>query len=156
AGAVTSCADAPEAETCLLGDGETATYRLPQKALEGRAEGQNGQVFIVVLAADTSKTSVADCARRLAADGVVPEGGRIAAKRIIVAAAPGEAAPVNPTVTSLSVTGAAVAVEVTAGAGAQLPFLSWFVTAGELDDFRTDAVGTGLMNNWTPPEMPGT
>jgi TonB family protein len=33
--------------------------------------------------------------------------------------------------------------------------LSWFVTAGEVDDFRTDANGDGLTNLWTPADQSG-
>jgi hypothetical protein len=160
-----TCADAPEATACLLGSDATASYRLPAQALVGRAAGEAGQVFIILLAADPATTSVADCAGALVG-ATVPEGCRIAAKRVAVSATAGTAgtaaAPnTNPTVSGLTISGAAVAVTVPPGAADPTPdgpealFLSWFVTTGAIDSFRTDATGAGLMNSWTPPDAAG-
>jgi hypothetical protein len=103
---------------------------------------------------------VADCAGALTG-ATVPEGCRVAAKRIAVYATSPASPNTNPTVSDLTIAGAQVSVTVPAAAADATPdgpealFLSWFVTAGDLDDFRTEAVGSGLMNSWTPPDTPG-
>lgn len=148
-----SCADAPEASACSLGSDGGASYRLPAQALVGRAPGADGQVFIILLAADAATTSVADCSGALVG-ATVPEGCRVAAKRVAVTAAEPPAPTMNPTVSGLTIAGSAVSVTVPAAA-AETPFLSWFVTAGAIDSFRTDAVGAGLMNGWTPADAAG-
>jgi len=151
-----ACADAPEATACLLGSGETASYRLPSAALAGRAAGESGQVFILLVAAD----GTADCAGALLA-ATVPAGCRVAAKRVAVTAAASATPNTNPTVSDLTIAGSAVSVVVPASAadatadGPEALFLSWFITAGAIDSFRTDATGAGLMNAWTPADAAG-
>jgi hypothetical protein len=155
-----ACGDEPEAAACSLGTGTAASYRLPQQALVGRAPGEAGQVFIVLLVAETATTSVSDCAGALIG-ATVPEGCRVAAKRISVFATEPASPNTNPTLSDLTIAGSQVSVTVPATAADATPdgpetlFLSWFVTAGDLSDFRTDAVGAGLMNSWTPPDTPG-
>ena len=146
-----TCSDAPEASACLLGSDAAASYRLPAQALVGRAPGEDGQVFIILLAADAATTRVADCSGALVG-ATVPEGCRVAAKRVVVTAAEAAAPNTNPTVSGLTIAGSEVSVTVPAAAADATPdgpealFLSWFVTAGAIDSFRTDAFGAGLMN----------
>lgn len=155
-----ACSDEPEATACSLGSDTAASYRLPQQALAGRAPGEAGQVFIVLLAAETATTRVADCAGALTG-ATVPEGCRVAAKRIAVLATESASPNTNPSVSDLTIAGSHVSVAVPASAADATPdgpealFLSWFVTAGSLDDYRTNAVGDGLINSWTPADTPG-
>jgi hypothetical protein len=157
---VASCAADPEASACLLGSGDTATYRLPAKARAGRAAAELGQVFILLVAAEGS---VADCVAALTTDGAVPDPCRISAKRIDVPAAPPATPNTNPTVGDLRFDGDKVRVTVPAGAADPTPdgrealYLSWFVTAGALDTPLTDATtAAGLENTWTPAGQAGT
>jgi hypothetical protein len=156
-----SCAEAPEADACLLGSDATASYRLPAKALEGRAAGENGQVFIVLVAADRASMSVDQCTAALVGSSTIPVGCRVAAKRVAVTAAPSATPNTNPTVSPVTIAGETVSVTVPATAADETPdgpetlFLSWFITAGEIDSFRTDAAGAGLMNTWTPADEAG-
>jgi hypothetical protein len=137
------------------------SYRLPQHALSGRAAGEDGQVFIVLLAADARATSIADCAGALVG-ATVPEGCRVAAKRVAVTAAMSAAPNTNPTLSGPTIQGASVSVTVPAAAADATPdgpealFLSWYITAGAIDSFRTEASGAGLTNSWTPADEPGT
>lgn len=155
-----ACSDEPEAAACSLGSDSVASYRLPQQALVGRASGEAGQVWIVLLAAETATTRVADCAGALTG-ATVPEGCRVAAKRIAVLATESASPNTNPSVSDLTIAGSRVSVAVPGSAADATPdgpealFLSWFVTAGSLDDYRTNAAGDGLVNGWTPADTAG-
>jgi hypothetical protein len=155
------CADAPEATFCLLGTGETASYQVPQVALQGRAPGDSGQVVITLIAAASADGGVLACAVALMDPESAPESCRVAVKRLTVLPAGVDSDNANPVVTSLAADGDVLsatldtaAVETTPD-GPEALYLSWYVTGGELEKFRTDAATDDLANTWTLPTEPG-
>ena len=134
------------APVCLLGSPDPAPYTLPSGT---------SQVLVAVLTAETAPGGLAGCQRTLIEDGTLPAYCRIGLKRIPV----GGAANANPVLTGITVAGDAVDVTLNEGAaeatadGPEALFLSWFVTTGELDDFRTE--GDVLVNQWTLHEGAG-
>jgi hypothetical protein len=160
---VPPCAAEPEARVCLLGGGEGARYTLPRAALDGRAAGDDGQVHIGLLAAETAGGGVAGCLEAFIERGAVPEPCRIAVKRVEVLADGSTRRNANPGIAGLEVDGARLRLSLAEGAaeptdeGPEKLFFSWFVTAGELDAFRTDLDGgdAGLDNLWTPATQRG-
>jgi hypothetical protein len=156
-----ACSAEPEAAFCTIGGDETVTYTVPARALLGRPAGEAGQVIITLVAAATADGGVAGCAAGLANPEDAPENCRVAVKRIAVMPAGATAGNKNPGITGLVVQGdtltvtlAPDAVETTPDGPEEL-FLSWFVTGGELDKFRTDNDETGLTNTWTAPPEAG-
>ncbi|HKA89769.1 MAG TPA: hypothetical protein VKE22_19035 [Haliangiales bacterium] len=142
------CDVAPEARACVLGTGETASWRLPSIATV--------QGFVTLATAMTNDGGIAGCAQALASGGVVPDYCRVAVKRIPILRA-GETPNHNPRLDGLAIDGEHLAVALAPDAveAGENPFLSWFVTAGEVDHFRTDANGAGLTNLWTPASQAG-
>jgi len=143
-----ACETDPEAQVCLLGTGETARWRLPSSA--------RTQAFVTLAAALADSGGVVACAQQLAAAGAVPEFCRVAVKRVNVLAA-AAIANRNPGLDALTIDGERLSVTLAPDAvePGESPFLSWFATAGDLDNFRTDATGPGLTNTWTPASLPG-
>ncbi len=143
-----SCDADPEARACVLGTGETASWRIPAIATV--------QGFVTLATAMTNDGGIVACAEALATGGVVPDFCRVAVKRIPILA-PGATPNHNPRIDALSIDGEDVAVTLATDAveAGEDPFLSWFVTAGEVDNFRTDANGAGLKNLWTPASQAG-
>jgi hypothetical protein len=142
------CDADPEARACLLGTGETASWRIPSI---GTVQG-----FVTLATALTDAGGIGACAASLAGGGVVPDFCRVAVKRVPILAA-GAAPNHNPRIDELAIDGQNLAVTLAADAveAGENPFLSWFVTAGEVDNFRTDATGDGLKNLWTPADVAG-
>jgi hypothetical protein len=132
---------------CLLGSPDPAPYTLP---------AGTSQVLVAVLTAETAPGGLAGCQRTLVDEGTLPAYCRLGLKRIPV----GGPANANPLLTGVTVTGDAVSVTLNDGAAEATPdgpedlFLSWFVTTGELDDFRTE--GDVLVNQWTLHEGAGS
>lgn len=156
------CAEAPDAPVCLLGMDPTATYRLPERAVSGVPAGQAGSVVVTLVAADGPAGGLAGCANAFADPEHAPEGCRVAVKTVRVLPASSGTANANPSIASLAREGDLLTVALGDGAAEMTPdgpeplFLSWYVTGGELDKFRTDADPEGLSNLWTPPAEPGT
>lgn len=150
------CATDPEAPACLIGAEERVSYRLPQRARIGRGPNDAGQVVVVLIAADAAQGGLGLCTEALTR-GEVPPPCRIAIKRLSVLGAPTDDPGHNPAIPDLTLDGIELRVATEFPVPeTEPPYLSWFVTAGELEHFRTDAAGTGLTNRWTPAEAPGT
>lgn len=159
-----SCSAQPEAPFCLIGSDAQVSYRIPARALLGRAQGERGQVVITLVAAATADGGALACAASLANPDDAAENCRVTVKRLNVRPpADPQAANKNPGLTSftldgdeLQVTLADDAIEPTPGGTEQL-YYSWYVTGGELENFRTDAMrADGHVNVWTKPTEPGT
>jgi hypothetical protein len=157
-----SCAADPEASLCLLGDGEAASYTLPARARLGRDADENGVVIISLAIAAVEDGGVMQCLATLADPETRPENCRLAIKRLQVLPDAITTPNQNPGLVgfvrdgdTLRVTLADDAVELTP-TGPESLYLSWYVTGGELEKFRTDDDPEGLSNLWTLPEEPGT
>ncbi len=156
------CASEPEASFCIIGSDASASYVLPELALRGRPAGAPGQVVVTLVAAASAEGGVAACTAGLEDPARLPESCRAAVKRVKVLPAGVAAANTNPGIASFSREGDLLSVALAEGAiestpgGAERLFLSWYVSAGELDKFRTDAVEAGMSNPWTPPAAAGT
>ncbi len=156
------CAADPEAPLCVIGGSETASYTLPQRALAGRGPGETGQVIITLLAAATADGGASACTAALEDPAAAPESCRVAVKRVNVLPEPSAAANANPRLAGFARDGDTLIVSLEGGAvettaeGPEALFLSWYVTGGELEKFRTDADAEGLSNVWTPPTEPGS
>lgn len=143
------CSDGPAA-VCLLGLDDPDPYTLP-----GGVEA----ALVTVVAAETDAGGLFGCQQDLLEQGTVPAYCRIALKRIAIR--DGDDRNANPGLAGLLVEGDAVHVTLGTGAAETTPdgpealFLSWFVTAGELDHFRTDGDEAGLSNLWTPADASG-
>ncbi len=150
---VPSCADDPGAPLCLIGVDAAVTYAPPASAL-------GGQVVLTMIAADEQAGGAVGCAMAAAANGgapAVPDHCVIALKRLTVSdsASPNH----NPALTAFTLDGAALAAGgryTVGGAGVTLAasraagsaepkadgsyeplVVSWFATAGAIQDAHT-------------------
>jgi hypothetical protein len=145
------CSAQTGAPVCLLGLGDPDPYVLP---------GGVSQALIVLLAAESDQGGLFGCQAELLDEGTIPAYCRVALKRIPIVESLGDR-NANPGLDAIAIDGEAVSVTLSTGASETTPdgpealFLSWFVTSGELDSFRTDGDAEGLSNRWTEPAMPG-
>jgi len=128
------CSVDPEARVCLL---DTPTYRLPERALANRPEGEPGQVVLTLVAAPAGGLA-----------GCTPTSCRVGVKRVTVLPAQAPAGR-NPELTDFRLVGDTLAATLAPGQDTATLFLSWYVTRGELDRFRSDGDAEGLTNAWT-------
>ena len=128
-----------------LGSGPAATAVVP--------EGTT-QLIVTTAAAPAASGGLEACLSGFMEAGVIPAGCRIAVKRVNVVAG-AAAANRNPTIAVPIIAGERVTVEAGDPDSDEGLFLSWFVTAGELDKYRTDVDAEGLENEWTPATEPG-
>jgi hypothetical protein len=134
------------AESALsLGTGPTASAVVP--------EGTT-QLIVTTAAAPAASGGLEACLSGFMESGAIPSGCRIALKRVNVVS-DAAAANRNPTVAVPTIAGERVTVEASDPDADEGLFLSWFVTAGELDKYRTDVDAEGLENQWTPASEPG-
>jgi hypothetical protein len=160
AGGTSASPDACLETATPLGSGPNVSYTLPEAAIVKIPEGSHGQVAIVLLAALQSRGGLAACMDAFEQQGAVPDFCRIALKRIRVLADADTPPNRNPTLSPLQFDGETVRVALQFGSieetpdGLEQPFLSWFVTQGELEHYRTDG-DDGFVNEWTPPEAAG-
>lgn len=151
------CAEDPQADVCWLGREATASHTL--------REGAAGLIYVMLLVAETEQGGLGACLAEIADTGTAPAFCRLAVKRVPVLGE-GETPNRNPTLAKIDAQASedhvAVWVQLGDGAVEETPegpeplFLSWFVTAGELKRFRSEADPDGLQNEWTPLDVEGT
>jgi hypothetical protein len=142
------CDQAPEGDLCAIGVGPAVNYVLPERARLGRTPEQPGIAIITTVAALTSAGGLLGCIESFQQDGVVPESCRIALKRVrVIDPSQTATANENPSIDSVTRTGDTISIT-----ASSIPeddfFVSWFITAGEIDTFRTDG-DNALENTWT-------
>lgn len=148
------CSADPEAPLCAIGFGGAAEYRVPARARMGRAPDENGQILFTVVSALTAEGGLEGCLADFQDQGVMPTFCRIAVKRFAVLP-DGVTANLNPGFDDMVVSGEDVSVVLTPSSieetpdGPETPFISWFVTEGDVGRYRTDADEDGLTNTWT-------
>ncbi|MBI4508154.1 MAG: hypothetical protein HY698_00875 [Deltaproteobacteria bacterium] len=162
-----TCAEAPDATLCLIGAADQVSYRLPRRALEGRAPGHPGQVIVTLAAGLVGRGGLASCVGSGEAGSeempaMSGEGCRAAVKRVNVLPLGMASANRNPQITSLALEGERVSIALKDDSieeteqGQETVFLSWYVTVGEIEKFHTDPDEEGLTNEWTPADAMGT
>lgn len=158
------CSTDPEAPLCAIGFDPTASYRLPGLALSGRAAGEPGQVVVTLITASTAGGGLFGCMGDFQETGIAPDYCRVAVKRVNVLPAGVPVGNANPAIASLTLEGDTLSVELAEGAAEPTPdgtpeslLLSWFVTGGDLERFRSEAAAVdGVENVWTAPTEAGT
>ncbi len=154
------CSDDPEAVLCAIGFGTPVSYRVPVRARQGRAADENGQIVFTTVAALPEEGGLQGCLDDFEADGVMPQFCRIAVKRVAILP-DGVPANQNPEFFDMTVVGEDVTVVLQFGAsedtpdGPEKPYISWFVTEGDVGRFRTDVDNDGLTNTWSPDQNAG-
>ena len=129
----------------MIGTGPTTSFAIDESATD-----LTGDIAIFLVAARTDAGGVQACLAALSA-GTSPDFCRVALKRIAVVPA-GAPTAENPALGALVLDGDTVTATLDGSTPeGEAPFLSWFVTAGELAAFRTQAAGDGLTNTWTLP-----
>jgi hypothetical protein len=154
------CADDPEATLCAIGFGGVAQYRLPARARLGRDADEKGLVILTVISALTAEGGLQGCLDGFQIGGVMPTFCRIAVKQVAVLP-DGAVANKNPGFSDMSLVGDDVFVMLADDSieetpeGPEKPYISWFVTEGDVTRFRTDADEDGLSNVWVSESQTG-